>query len=394
MSGLDFFGNTGEHYDGPVPPPDDADAARFLDLRPTAGLPFAVTTADLLREQLPDPPPPRIVGVLPGRGGAVLIAQAGAGKTTMLANLARDLLEGTPFLERQAVRQVGGRIALLSYEMDGAELIDWCASAGVDLTRLVVLDLRDVPNPLRDPFEREVLGGLLDKLEVEVVMVDTFGRAFTGDSQDSASEVTAWFAMLNHFTRTLAGAKEWIVAAHAGWTDGRGRGSSALHDAPDAVLIYKRDRDSDTRTLRADKFRGRDPLAEVTVTMDPTTLQLSAGALATTQTSAVRDYIRDNPGCSQSAIVRGVGIRERTVAATASALVVSGEVVRERGARGAYCYSLAQSASPETLGGAELLNQSTASPPLYRGGGGGSGDELTGGAQPDTATPLPQEVAS
>ena len=311
-------------------------------------LKFEVATADKLRELLPDPPPPRIAGVLPGRGGAVLIAQAGAGKTTMLANLARDLLEGTPFLGERPVRQVGGRVALMSYEMDAAEVIDWCASAGVDLTRLVVLDLRDVPNPLRDPFEREILAKALDALEVEVVMVDTFGRAFTGESQDSAADVTAWFAMLNEFTRTQVRAKEWIVAAHAGWTDGRGRGSSALHDAPDAVLIYKRDRDTDVRSLRVDKFRGRDPMPEVTVTMDSDTLRLSSQAAtpkSQTYANAVMAYVADNPGCSGRDVRDEVPGSSKSVGDALASLVRQGFIDRTRGPRNAWLHTLAPSGS-------------------------------------------------
>lgn len=323
-------GNTrGDHSDEPTPPPENS-------------LMFEVTTADKLRELLPDPPPPRIAGVLPGRGGAVLIAQAGAGKTTMLANLARDLLEGTPFLGERPVRQVGGRIALLSYEMDAAELIDWCNSAGVDLTRLVVLDLRDVPNPLGDVFEREVLANALDALEVEIIMVDTFGRAFTGESQDSASDVTPWFAMLNEFTRTKVRAKEWIVAAHAGWTDGRGRGSSALHDAPDAVLIYKRDRDTETRTLRVDKFRGREPMPEVAVTMDPETLRLSCETSPKPQTHAtgVMAYVAEHPGCSTREVRENVPGNARSVGDALTSLVRQGLIQRSPGPRNAWLHTL------------------------------------------------------
>ncbi|MFE6508316.1 AAA family ATPase [Nocardioides sp. NPDC057767] len=319
----------------PVQPADEESKESLLGLE--------ITTADKLRYLLPDPPPPRIAGVLPGRGGAVLIAQAGAGKTTMLANLARDLLEGTAFLGRQAVRQIGGRVALLSYEMDAAELIDWCGSAGVDLARLVVVDLRDIPNPLRDPFEREILARALDALEVEIVMVDTFGRAFTGESQDSASDVTAWFAMLNQFTRSQAGAKEWIVAAHAGWTDGRGRGSSALHDAPDSVLIYKRDRDGETRTLRADKFRGRDPLPEVAVVMDPTTLRLSSESPAPrgeTYAAGVMAYVTKHPGCSQRDIRTEVPGNEKSVADALASLVRQGVIERTPGPRNSWLHTV------------------------------------------------------
>lgn len=327
---------------GPAPLSSETPAGEEQKAAPF--LKFEVTTADKLRERLPEPPPPRIAGVLPGRGGAVLIAQAGAGKTTMLANLARDLLEGTPFLGERPVRQVGGRVALLSYEMDAAELIDWCRSAGVDLTRLVVLDLRDVPNPLCEPFEREVLAMALDALEVEIIMVDTFGRAFTGDSQDSASDVTPWFAMLNEFTRTKVRAKEWIVAAHAGWTDGRGRGSSALHDAPDAVLIYKRDRDTETRTLRVDKFRGRDPMPEVAVTMDPDTLRLTSEVATTrsqTHAAGVVAYVAENPACSSRQVRSGVPGNEKSVADALDSLVRQGVIVRTPGPRNSWLHHLA-----------------------------------------------------
>lgn len=330
--------------------------------------PLVVTTADVLRKTLPTLPPARVAGVLPGNGSALLIAQAGTGKTTLLGNLARDLIDGTPFLDQCPVRRVSGRIAMLSYEMDAGELLDWFESVGVDLERFVMVDLRGRANPLADDAARLALANDLRALDVEVLMVDSFGRAFTGESQDSAADVTSWFVLLDTFTRAEVGATESVVIAHAGWSAERGRGSSALHDSPDSVLLYVKEAD-DTRTLRAEKYRGRGALQKVGVTFDPETLRVTAGAtLGGTHEAVVLQFVEDNPMCSQSDITRGIPRRAQALVEACHRLAASGQLERTQGARNAWIYSIpaTSSALPEEV----ELPPTPPVPAPYRGTGG------------------------
>lgn len=346
---------------------EDAKAALVAEKMPPPE-PLVITTADVLRKTLPAQPPARVAGVLPGNGGALLIAQAGTGKTTLLGNLARDLIDGTPFLDHCHVRRVSGRIAMLSYEMDAGELLDWFDSVGVDLERFVMVDLRGRANPLADDATRLALAADLRALDVEVLMVDSFGRAFTGESQDSAADVTSWFVLLDTFTRAEVGATEWVVIAHAGWSAERGRGSSALHDSPDSVLLYVKEAD-DTRTLRAEKYRGRGALQKVGVTFDPETLRVTAGAtLGGTHENVVLQFVEDNPMCSQSDITRGIPRRTQALVEACHRLVASGQLERKQGARNAWIYSIpaTSSALPEEV----ELPPAPPVPAPYRGTGG------------------------
>ena len=63
------------------------------------------------------------------------------------------------------------------------------------------MDLRGVSSPLADPEQRAQLAGYLRERGAEVVMVDTFTRAFTGDSENDTAQVARFLNDLSTFTR-------------------------------------------------------------------------------------------------------------------------------------------------------------------------------------------------
>ncbi len=75
-------------------------------------------------------------------------------------------------------------------------------------------------------------------------MVDPFGRAYTGTSQNDAGEVGAFLCGLDRFAEA-AGVSELVLTAHAGWDGERTRGSSALEDWADAVVYLTRDKENE-----------------------------------------------------------------------------------------------------------------------------------------------------
>lgn len=222
----------------------------------------------------PSEPPMRADGLIPSDASALLVAQRKTGKTTAELNYARSLLTGEPLLGTFDVRPLDGRVALLNYEVSAAQIGRWAHEHSVPADRLVLVNLRGRRNPLTDVEDRAKLASYLRSHDTEAVIVDPFGRAFTGASQNDSGEVGAWLVDLDRFVRSEVGATDLMLSAHAGWNGERTRGASALEDWADVVITMTRGEDEDGhRYLRA---MGRDvDLEEDRLIFDPATRTLT-----------------------------------------------------------------------------------------------------------------------
>jgi len=222
----------------------------------------------------PVDPPMRVDGLIPWDSSALLVAQRKTGKTTTLLNYARSLLTGEPFLGKFAVRPIEGTVAFLNFEVSAGMLGRWADEHGIDRDRLYLVNLRGRRNPFTHPQDRALLADDLRARGTESLIVDPFGRAYPGKSQNDSGEVGAFLVDLDLFARAEVGAKDLMLTAHAGWNGERTRGSSALEDWADVILTMTRDADDDSlRFLRAE---GRDvDLAEDQLAFDPGTRTLS-----------------------------------------------------------------------------------------------------------------------
>lgn len=300
----------------------------------------------------PAEPPMRVDGLIPSDAGALLVAQRKTGKTTAELNYARCLLTGEPFLSTFDVRPVAGSVALLNYEVSAAQIARWAHEHHVPADRLLLVTLRGRRNPLADPEDRAELATLLRSHDTEAVIVDPFGRAYTGTSQNDSGEVGAWLVDLDRFVRAEVGATDLLLSAHAGWNGERTRGSSALEDWADVVITMTRDEDEDgDRYLRA---IGRDvDLDEDRLTFDPHTRTLALtghGSRKTARTTRkveeLTEFViraaRSDPGISYAraeAAIREMpdnpGFRKGDVAKAARAAQVAGDLHIGSAARGA-----------------------------------------------------------
>lgn len=246
----------------------------------------AGTIAEILAR--PNPPTDRARGLIPADAGTLLVAQRKTGKTTLCLNIARCFLTGEDLLGRFEVQQVTGSIALLNYEVSAATLARWAADAHVPHDRVLQVNLRGRRNPLTDPTDRDRLATLLRDFNIETVIVDPFGRAYTGTNQNDPGEVGAWLADLDRFVRGEVGARDLILTAHAGWNGERTRGSSALEDWADSIITLTRDPDNES--ARFVKAIGRDvDVDEDALTYDATTRLLHlAGTGSRTKARAER----------------------------------------------------------------------------------------------------------
>jgi hypothetical protein len=247
--------------------------------------------ADLLVDVLarPQEPPHRVDGLIPSQAGTLIVAQRKTGKTTLVLNLTRSFIDGEDFLGRFPVRKIAGRVAVLNYEVSAGQLARWAHEAGVPVDRLYLVNLRGRRNPLGNAEDREHLAEQLRQHQVESLIVDPFGRAFVGKSQNDSGEVGTWLANLDRWARGDCGVADVILTAHAGWEGERTRGASALEDWADSIITLVRDKDDEqVRYLRGE---GRDVLVEEDrLDFDTTTRTLTlAGAGSRKQATKTRN---------------------------------------------------------------------------------------------------------
>lgn len=282
----------------------------------------AGTLAEVLAR--PAEPPYRAERLLPWEASALVVAMRKRGKTSLLANLARSLLAGEPFLGRFAVRPVTGRVAVLNFEVPGAMLARWMDDLGPPADRLVLVNLRGRPNPLVAGPGRDALATYLRGQQVESLFVDPFGRAFTGTSQNDAGEVQAFLTNLDVFARSEVGARDLVLTAHAGWDGERTRGSTALEDWADTIVTLTKGKaeGDDARYLSA---IGRDvEVEEDRLEFDPVTRRLTMTGSGSRSMVAQREQVEEalravlgllaeESGQSQRSLERGVGARAAVV---------------------------------------------------------------------------------
>lgn len=204
----------------------------------------------------PADPDERVKGLMTWEGSTLIVGARKVGKTSLVGNLARSLFTGEPFLGHFEVRPVAGSIAILNYEVSAAMLARWAHDQGIDKDRFFLVNLRGRRNPLSHPGDRARLADDLRARGVESLIMDPFGRAFTGKNQNDSGEVGSFLMDLDLFARAECGAHDLILTAHAGWNGERSRGSSALEDWADSVITLTRDPDDEAK--RFFKAFGRD----------------------------------------------------------------------------------------------------------------------------------------
>lgn len=342
----------------------------------------------------PEEPVARVQSLVPWEASTLVVAQRKTGKTTLLLNLTKCLLTGEPFLGVLPVRPVApdASVALLNFEVSAAQLARWASEVGVPSERLFLVNLRGRRNPLTITDDRAALAALLKERRVESILVDPFGRAYSGTSQNDAGEVGSWLVSLDQFAREEVGALDLVLAAHAGWNGERSRGSSALEDWADSIINLTRSESTGDRYIRA---TGRDvELEEDRLEFDPETRALSLSGSGNRQESQRQDrlsalaiqamgIIEAEPGLSGREVKqRMVGGKDQDKAASIASLITHGQVRIENGPKGAKLHFPVSSDTcdtqrhPATPGGATPDTH-----PLWVGVGGVTGGAADGGDQ-------------
>lgn len=177
--------------------------------------------------------------IIPAARSVAFYAPAKGGKSAVLLAAIFALVTGRPIFGRTAAEPVG--VLYLDYEMGEDDLWDRLTELGYgpddDLSRLHYAALPSLP-PLDTERGADVLLSLVERLDVALVVVDTFGRAVEGDEND-ADTVRAFY---RHTGLLLKAAGKSVVRTdHAGKDIDKGqRGSSAKNDDVDVVWQLKK----------------------------------------------------------------------------------------------------------------------------------------------------------
>lgn len=225
----------------------------------------------------------RIEGVLPTGGNVILGAQYKAGKTTLVSNLVRSLVDGDPFLGRFAVQQVqkhddvhGGGVLIFDNELDKRQSRRWFRQQNIQNTEAVeIVHLRGKLSTFNilDPDVRAQWARRIEGVDVVILdclrpVLDALGLS---EDKDAGKFLVAWDALLKE-----ASVQESVVVHHMGHNGERSRGDSRLQDWPDATWKIVREDPDDPTSARYFSAFGRDvDVTESRIDHDPLTRRLT-----------------------------------------------------------------------------------------------------------------------
>jgi hypothetical protein len=332
------------------------EAERRIAAMVAGTLPDPVLTplAELLAEP-DDDPAYRIAGLWPTGGNIILAAQRKAGKTTLVGNLARSLVDGDAFLGRgdalvtvggYDVEPVDGMVALLDFELDRRMLRRWLADQNIGKRDQVMAESMRGKAALFDVLDDDRRGRWAEYLAqhgVKVLILDPLGALLDayGRDENSNSDVGPVLAALDAL-KDAAGVEELFLAHHMGHGPERSRGASKLRGWPDAEWFLVRERAKNGEEPPPDAARfflaeGRDVMVpETRLEYEPRTRALTVAGgnrvqhQATKHGPAVLGLIELTPGMSgremvDAAQVQGIG---RDAARAALKVLVRDGLVR------------------------------------------------------------------
>lgn len=218
----------------------------------------------------------RIADLLPAGGNLLIAAGFKTGKTTLMQNLVRSLVDHEPFLDEYLITPPAGRVALFNFELTRAQQIRWLRDSGIGNTGQVMLaHLRGMSGILTTATGRDWVTEQLRRSEVEVWIVDPLARAASGVDENSNTEVGLFLEQLDEI-KANAGVKELVLVTHTGRTTAdaptRARGATRVNDWADVNMTMTKD----AKEVRSFSAEGRDVwVGKTPLTFDPATRRLA-----------------------------------------------------------------------------------------------------------------------
>lgn len=193
----------------------------------------------------------------------LLAALRKTGKTVLMLNLAKALVDDEPFLG-YPLRPVEGNVVYFNYELTEQMFNRWVKDIGLKNTqKLKVIHRRGKGLPFWLPQVKQKVVSWINRAGGEVALIDPAAKAARGLVRDlNARPQVDEFTFVLDEIKEQTDLVELYMSIHMGWDSGpeddeRSLGSEAWEAWPDAVWYYTRGKGADkgTRFLRAE---GRD----------------------------------------------------------------------------------------------------------------------------------------
>ncbi|MDV7135408.1 AAA family ATPase [Williamsia muralis] len=270
-----------------------AERARYL--RAAEGWKPPTPSAEIVVELAKNLPPVEYVveDLAPKGSNVLLVAEAKAGKTTLVMNLVTAMVQGEKFLGRYAVDAVpeGSSITYLNFELDEAMALGWLRAMLLDADpagfkrRLFVDHWKGYTLPLpADHVEDYIVEQLLERGS-KVLVIDPYGAAINHEENNN-DDIRAWTNAIDRIARRAELAIV-IIAAHSGSTsvgasEPRVRGGYRLEDWMSVKWSYTHGGEINELppdNMRYLSARGRDvAVPQFAVDYEPSTRRLNVAA--------------------------------------------------------------------------------------------------------------------
>jgi hypothetical protein len=232
------------------------EARRRLDAEERG--PIVIPAIETLRDRLARPVSPtrwRIHGWQPRDSRVMLAAPAKAGKSTLVGGYVRSLVDGDPWLGREDVEPVAGRVVVLDTEMSAHQLDAWLRAQRIRHDdRVCVLPMRGRVSALDwlDDRTRGAWIGRLREVETSVLVLDCLRPVLDALGLDEHRDAGRYLVALDALL-TEAGIGEALIVHHMGHQGERARGDSRLRDWPDVEwrLVRREDDPTGARYIAA-----------------------------------------------------------------------------------------------------------------------------------------------
>lgn len=254
----------------------------------------------------------RVDRLLPTGGRVVFAAPNKAGKTTTIGNLVRCLVDGGSFLDEFDVERAG-RVVLLDNELDPRMIRSWLRDQAIVNTDAVgVLSLRGQLSGFNilDPVVRAEWAQAIGP--ADLLVFDCLRPALDALGLSEDKDAGRFLVALDELIAE-AGVQELVVVHHMGHSNERSRGDSRILDWPDALWKIVKENAEDHASARYFSAYGRDVFhPESRLAFDPENRHLSLAGGSRHQSRAsqaetdVLNFVSDNPGCSVTAIDKGL----------------------------------------------------------------------------------------
>jgi hypothetical protein len=244
------------------------------------------------------------------------------GKTGLAVERARAEVDGVPFLDHFAARQLDGNVGFWNNELEPTDMDDYFREAGIaNRARIKVEDLKGYRVPLLSDVGAEWAIRWLREREIESWYLDPWRSvcAWSGVNEYFDPEVAPLTSRLDEIKRE-AGVDRIHINHHCGTRDvGRPRGAATLPDWVDVIWIYVRE--GERRYLSA-IGRGVDLAEGVVERSEDGRLRFREGGRREQEAIQAREelvaFVDANPGCktgeATNAISNGsAAVRQRAV---------------------------------------------------------------------------------